>query len=137
METLQSVRADDQLASATTPPGGEIDIAPLLGTWWNTDKATGGVIRMDLAGKGGSLVVHAWGACAPAPCDWGERPAVAYAAGVGARAGMAFSATYDFGFLETVLAAYYKGGILVLDTFNTFKDASGRSNYFTREFFHR
>ena len=37
----------------------------------------------------------------------------------------------------TILAAYAKQGILVLDTFNTFTDASGRSNYFSREFFHR
>ena len=136
-ETLRSVRADDQLASAASLPPGEIDVAPLLGTWWNTDKATGGVIRMELSESGGAFVVHAFGACDPAPCDWGVRPAVAYAAAVGSRAGMAFSVTYDFGFLETLMAAYSKGGILVLDTFNTFKDASGRSNYFTREFFHR
>jgi hypothetical protein len=44
---------------------------------------------------------------------------------------------YDFGFLVTILAAYAKQGILVLDTFNTFTDSSGRSNYFSREFFHR
>ena len=50
---------------------------------------------------------------------------------------MAFSAVYDFGFMETLLAAYMKGGILVLDTFNAFKDSSGRASYFTREFFHR
>lgn len=135
MAELQSVRADDRLGSAA--PAGGIDVSPLLGTWWATDKATESVVEIELAERAGGFVVHAFGACAPAPCDWGERPAVAYAAAVGSRAAMAWSAVYDFGFMETILAAYMKGGILVLDTFNTFKDGSGRANYFTREFFHR
>ncbi len=135
MPELQSVRADDRLGSA--PPAGGIDVSPLLGTWWATDKATESVVKLELAERAGSFVVHAFGACAPAPCDWGERPAMAYTAAVGVRAAMAFSAVFDFGFMETLLAAYMKGGILVLDTFNTFKDGSGRANYFTREFFHR
>jgi hypothetical protein len=49
---------------------------------------------------------------------------------------MAFTARYDFGFMETTLAVYMKGGILVLDSFNSFKDSSGRCDYFTREFYH-
>jgi hypothetical protein len=137
MSTLQSVRADDQLGELASAPPGEIDVAPLLGTWWATDKATDSVVKLELADRAGSFVVHAFGACTPAPCDWGERPAVPYAATVGSRDAMAFSAVYDFGFMETLLAAYMKGGILVLDTFNTFKDGSGRASYFTREFFHR
>ena len=137
MTRLQSVRADDQLGEFASAPPGEIDVAPLLGTWWATDKATDSVVKLELADHAGSFVVHAFGACTPAPCDWGERPAVPYAATVGSRDAMAFSAVYDFGFMETLLAAYMKGGILVLDTFNAFKDASGRANYFTREFFHR
>lgn len=137
MAALQSVRVDDQAEGTDSAPAGEVDFSPLLGTWWSTDKATGGIVKMELADRGGTFVVHAFGACAPAPCDWGERPAVPYAASVSSREGMAFSALYDFGFLETLLAAYMKGGILVLDTFNTFKDGSGRASYFTREFYHR
>jgi hypothetical protein len=137
MTRLQSVRADDQLGELASAPPGEIDVAPLLGTWWATDKATDSVVRLELADRAGSFVVHAFGACTPAPCDWGERAAVPYAATVSSRDAMAFSAVYDFGFMETLLAAYMKGGILVLDTFNAFKDGSGRASYFTREFFHR
>ena len=137
MPRLQSVRADDQPGDPASLPAGEIDVSALLGTWWATDKATESVVKLELAERAGGLVVHAFGACAEAPCDWGERPAVAYAEAVGSRAAMAFSAAYDFGFLDTLLAAYMKGGILVLDTFNTFRDDSGRANYFTREFFHR
>jgi hypothetical protein len=135
METLQCMRIEDR-PSGGTPPG-EVDPSPMFGTWHNTDKQTAGVVRMVLAESGGRFTVRAWGAGEAELFDWGEIAATAHAAGVDSREGMAFSAVYDFGFVETILAAYTKSGILVLDTFNTFKDGSGRANYFTREFFHR
>lgn len=137
MDTATWMRAEERLAEGVVPPGGIVDLSALLGTWFNTDKNTGGVVTMALAGTPEDFTVHACGAASPEPQDWGTVPAVAYAANVGSAEGMAFSATYDFGFVETFLAAYTKSGILVLDTFNVFKDGSGRSNYFSREFFHR
>ena len=136
MEVATLMRAEERLPEGVAPPGGIRDLAALLGTWFNTDKNTGGLVRMTLAGTPGDFTVHAFGAGSPEH-DWGSIAAVAYASGVGSPDGMAFSATYDFGFVETFLAAYTKSGILVLDTFNVFKDGSGRSNYFSREFFHR
>jgi hypothetical protein len=135
VDSWRSMRVEDRLRGAA--PAGPVDVAPVLGTWWNTDKATEGVVRLELREHGGALRVHAFGAGEPGPYDWGEIAGTIYAANAGSRAGMAFSAVYDFGFAETILAAYTKSGILVLDTFNTFKDGSGRSHYFTREFFHR
>lgn len=136
MDVATLMRAEERLPEGAAAPGGISDLSALLGTWYNTDKNTGGLVRMILAGTPVSFTVHAFGAASPEN-DWGPAPAVAYAAGVGSPDGMAFSAVYDFGFVETFLAAYTKGGILVLDTFNVFKDGSGRSNYFSREFFHR
>ncbi len=137
MEILGYVRVEDQLGDGVAPPGGALDVTPVLGTWLNTDKATAGVVKLELSSYDGLFLVRAHGANAPAPYDWGEVPAVAYGAGITATEAVAFSAVYDFGFLTSMLAAYAKQGILVLDTFNTFKDSSGRANYFTREFFHR
>lgn len=139
MEVATLMRAEERLPEGVVPPGGIADLAALLGTWFNTDKNTAGVVRMVLAGTPEDFTVHAWGAGSPLSKehDWGQVPAVAYASGVASPDGMAFSATYDFDFVETFLAAYTKSGILVLDTFNVFKDGSGRSNYFSREFFHR
>jgi hypothetical protein len=137
MPVATLMRTEEGLPEGTAAPGRISDLSALLGTWFNTDKQTGGLVRMTLAGSPGDFTVQAFGAASPAPLDWGKVPAVAYAAGVASPAGMAFSATYDFGFVESFLAAYTKSGILVLDTFNVFKDGSGRSNYFSREFFHR
>ena len=131
------MRTEEGLPEGAAAPGRISDLSALLGTWYNTDKQTGGLVRMTLAGSPVDFTVQAFGAASPEPLDWGKVPAVSYAAGVGSPVGMAFSATYDFGFVETFLAAYTKSGILVLDTFNVFKDDSGRSNYFSREFFHR
>jgi len=39
--------------------------------------------------------------------------------------------------METVLAAYLNKRILVVDCYNTFKDGSGRCNYFFRDHFYQ
>lgn len=137
MKALDYVRAEDQLPEQARPPGGALDSSALVGTWFATDKQALGVVRLELRQRDGTLLVRAFGADPGEPYDWGEIEATAYGSSVTAVDAMAFSAVYDFGFLVTILAAYAKQGILVLDTFNTFTDSSGRSNYFSREFFHR
>jgi len=137
MATMNFTRAEDQLAAEQGQVGGApVDPSPLVGTWFNTDKQTHGIVRLVLTQHDGALKVRAFGACAPTPCDWGEVQGVAFSSGVSSPEGMAFTALFDFGFMETLLAVYLKGGILVLDSFNTFRDTSGRANYFSREFFH-
>ena len=126
-------------APGDTPatPGTPLDHQPIVGIWYATDQATPGVTQLTLASRDGALVIHAHGADEPQPHDWGETEATSYGAGPAADKAMAFTAEYDFGFLTILLAAYGKQGILVLDTFTRFHDDSGRSDYFTREFFHR
>lgn len=137
MRTLPYVRLADQLPDGTAAPAGPLDVTPMLGTWYATDLAADGIVRLVLSERDGNLVVRAFGAGTPEPHDWGEVTGTAYGATVSSTEAMAFSAVYRFDFLTTVLAAYAKQGIVVLDTFNTFDDSSGRANYFSREFFHR
>lgn len=139
METFKVTRLEDELpAGREARPGAAINSSPLHGTWHNTDKKTRGIVKLVISAGGGEggVAVRAFGACEPSPCDWGETEGRAYSAGAAESEGMAFTATFDFEFMETSLAVYMKGGILVLDSFNTFKDDSGRFNYFSREFFH-
>jgi hypothetical protein len=134
---LGSVRAEDRIPGDASPRAEPLDPRPLLGTWHATDENAGGVLRLELFESQDGLMVRAFGATEPEPYDWGEVRATVYGKSVVATEVMAFSALYDFGFMTTLLAAYGKQGILVLDTFNTFTDGSGRANYFSREFFHR
>ncbi|MEW6209840.1 MAG: hypothetical protein AB1631_15860 [Acidobacteriota bacterium] len=134
-QSMKYMREDDELKSDAT--GGQVDSSPLVGTWINTDKATGGIAKLILSKKGDSFFVQAFGACAPSPRDWGKVEGEVFSSAVDSREGMAFTARFDFGFMETSLAVYLKSGILVLDSFNTFKDGSSRSNYFSREFYYQ
>ena len=47
------------------------------------------------------------------------------------------SGRFVFPFLQTVLQANLKGGVMVVATYNTFTDGSGRVPYFMREFLAR
>src|SRR5207237_8456281 len=85
----------------------------------------------------GRVAVRACGALPDAANDWGAVEACAFAGGIEVHDGIGFKAFYDFGFMETVLAAYLNKRILVVDSYNTFKDGSGRCNYFFRDHFYQ
>jgi hypothetical protein len=137
MHRIGHTRANDLQGLADGARGAsEVDPGPLVGTWLNFDPATRGVVKVVVSDRGGVFAVRAYGACSPQPCDWGEVRADAFAGGVGLREGVGFRAFYDFGFLETIVAAYLNKRLLVVDTYNTFKDDSGRPNYFFRDHFY-
>ena len=137
MQALKYVRAEDQLEAGSGAPA-KIDPTPLLGEWVNTNTATRGIEKVVIGCNGDDVFVRVFGVWSPSTCDWGEAKAdVLYSAGVQSSAVMAFSATYDFGFLETRLEANLSLGLLVIANLNTFRDDIGRSNYFSREFFYK
>ena len=138
-----SMKLEDRPGAAPAGDAPRIDASAVVGSWRAADRDSDGVVRLELAAADdGGLRVRAWGAgdgpaADDAPRDWGEVPADLYTTSVDGGPAAGFTARYDFGFLETLLTAYFKGGLLVLDTFNTFRDGSGRAPYFTREFYHR
>jgi hypothetical protein len=109
----------------------------LVGDWVNTDQATRGIVRLLLSSFDGEFRVQAFGACQPDLCDWGVVKGEIYSEGVTSELAVGFQAIYEFQFMETRLAAYLNKRILVVDSYNTFKDGSGRSRYFSRDHFHQ
>ena len=109
----------------------------LVGHWVNTNKATRGIVRLFLSYGDGKFMAQAFGACLPTSCDWGVVPGELYSDGVESDSAVGFRAFYDFEFMETMLAAYLNKRILVVDSYNTFKDGSGRPRYFSRDHFHQ
>jgi hypothetical protein len=136
---VQYLRAQDRPnPDRVSAVGGSLDVSPFFGTWWNTNRATRGIPKVVLSGKDGRLMVRAFGADEDAAVDWGEVKAdVIYADSLHAREGMAFTARYDFGFMETHLGGNLNQGLLVIGIYNTFKDDSKRADYFNREFYYR
>lgn len=132
MTSLVYLRSEEQPGT-----GSAIAPGPLLGTWLNTNSATRGIASALLLRKGAEIVVRIVAAGISGPCDWGEAPASLFAADTSSAEAMAFSAFYDFGFMETQLQAHVRQGVLIIAKFDRFKDNSGRSNYFSKEFFYR
>ena len=116
---------------------GSIHPEPLLGTWLNTNTATRGIASAILSRQSGQITVRIVAAGDPGPGEWGETGASLFAADASSHEAMAFSAFYDFGFMETQLQAHVRQGVLIIAKFDRFKDSSGRSNYFSKEFFYR
>jgi hypothetical protein len=113
-----------------------IDPSLLLGRWVNFDKPSRGVRELVLAQSKEGLTVRIFGVSPGAPIDWGESPAAPFTDGVDLQAAVGFSAHYDFGYLRTLVAAYLNKRLLVVDTYNTFHDDTGRSSYFSRDHFY-
>jgi hypothetical protein len=138
MAHLQYRRANDLPAAAESlSRDATIDTAPLVGTWHSTNKTTRGIVKLILAAHDGIFTVQAFGALEPSPIDWGQVRGQAFADGVEQTESVGFRAFYDFGFLQTLVAAYLNKRILVVDTYNTFKDESGRCDYFLRDHFYQ
>jgi hypothetical protein len=123
--------------SEEQPIANSIHPEPLLGTWRNTNTATRGIASAMLSYKDKQIVVRIIAPGDPEPSDWGEAMASLFATDASSPEAMAFSAFYDFDFMETQLQAHVRQGVLIIAKFDRFKDNSGRSNYFSKEFFYR
>lgn len=138
MKPLAFTRANDLLAPAAPANNGlTISLAPLTGVWNSTNEETRGIVKLILSDNDGILLVQCFGAGGPSSVDWGTIHGEAFAGTVGTTDSVGFKASYDFGFLQTRVAAYLNKRILVVDTYNTFVDNSGRANYFMRDHFYQ
>jgi hypothetical protein len=136
MGTIAYTRLND-LWPGGTPSRETLDLSVALGDWSNFKPDTGEIRSLSLSEAGGGLILRAFGADDPEPRDWGETPALPHTSGLAAREISGFTARYDFGFMETQIAANIKYGTLVIQSYNAFRDGSGRPAYFNREFFYQ
>ena len=110
----------------------------LVGNWVNVNPGTRGIVKLSIGTAAGpTTTVHLYGACTPTPCDWGSVKGVSYSSEVASPRAMAFTALYSFAFKDAIVTGHLEGQLLVVEVYNRFKDASGRSDYFDKETFHR
>jgi hypothetical protein len=111
-------------------------VASLPGVWINT-AASGNVRAVVLTRSGALLQVHAYGYCAPDPCNWGTVTGVTFGSGISATTGGTFLVRYGFSFADKLLDGTVNaaGTLLSVRTWTEFTDHSGRSNYYTTETF--
>jgi hypothetical protein len=155
---LAAARGDDRLPMLWA----DVDPAPLLWRWRNTDAATRGIAEIRCELRDGEFVVRTVAVGPQGPIGWGEAVATVYndisSTGGGRAAadpvidgrptplyadisvtdsGPAFAVTYDHGFQRVHLQARIYLGVLVVPVFTEFTDGSGRASYFRREVFIR
>jgi hypothetical protein len=139
MESVRCVKAEDRVEMSNISQNGNgLRLDSLPGIWLNTDGGTRGIVKVVTAVKGSELTVRTFGAGDPDLIDWGEVEAdYIYAGSLSSHVAAGFTARYRFDFAEIHLQANWNQGLLVLASFTSFKDGSDRSNYFSRDFFHR
>ena len=132
MRSHDAVRAGDRDAASARP----LDVAPLLGTWINTESRWQWIRRLEVRDDGGDLTVRMTGGNEPSPQRWGPRPVEAvYAASIHGGDAVAFRASFDHGEMRSEVQATLNQGLMVLVAFTDATD-DGTSRV-TREFFAR
>lgn len=136
MQSLKCSRLEDNPALPIKPQ--PLSFESLLGTWINTNPGARGIAKLVVSQENGALSLQTFGFHSRSLIDWGQtRIETIYTKDVNSGEPMAFEACYDMDFMEIQVQANFSLGLLVLACFNTFKDQSGRENYFSREFFCR
>jgi hypothetical protein len=137
MTQLNYSRIEDVPPFGDQEPG-PVGIAPMLGSWISTNPYGQGIKEFVISRKNDQAYLQIYGTGRPEPIDWGETPISAiYGKDVCSSEPMAFEAQYDLGFMHVHMQGNFSLGLIVLACFNVFTDNSGRSNYFSREFFRR
>lgn len=129
--TIATMRADgNQLV------GAKADLSTLLGTWHNAMAATDHIAKVSVTEKDGRLLVQLYGSADGELVDWGEQEATPYVAN-GSTEVPGYFARYELGDVRTELAFNEKQGVLVIQSYTSFHDGSGRLSHYAREFFHQ
>ena len=137
---MKYVRVQDQLENSEAASPGMLSPSDFSGSWLNTNKETPGVTRVTCRAEGNVLRVRFEGNGSSEPSEWGEATAeLLCAAGIHGGPVMSFVTSFDLGFKNVRVGANLNQGLLVIATFHSWQNhiGVGRSNYFSREFFHR
>ena len=126
-------------ADAKQLSGAKADISSLLGDWVNCKPESDHIARISVSERDGEVVIRPYGTAVAEQgelVDWGETVATPYL-WPGRTDVAGFHARYEVGGVHTELASNEKLGVLVIQSYTSFHDDSGRLSHYAREFFHR
>ena len=140
MKERLEFRLSGQLDQALLDPATKtLNADKVVGRWVNTTTETKSVAEILIEQEGdrfyasvraiGDGKLISWPRASATPLANLEEEA-------GQRA-LAFAATFDLGFMNVETYIRTNKGVLVIVTYHTFLDGSGRANYVNREFFYR
>ena len=134
------------VAPASASPVPPVASTSLIGTWVNTNAASKSVKQIIIQqGRGGTVLVDAFGSCSPSLCEWGRVTGTVYGTSVSSTTGASFqtnqrflsggtewSRTQLFGTVSRTSTGALR---LTVREFTAFVDKSGRKNYTVTETF--
>jgi hypothetical protein len=116
----------------------EVDAGPLLGAWTNTNAGSGQIAGLRIEVIDDRPALSVWGVSPPSHRNWGTTPIDRlYRGNLQSLQAAAFEATFEAGSMTALLDANLSKGLLIIACMKSFRDGSGRSNYFVREFFRK
>ena len=113
--------------------------AHFLGNWRNVNRSTRNIIQAVITENPANhqLMLRAFGACSPTPCDMGSVPLMTFGRSVSDMNHKVGMAHYNFSFKQVDITIKVSGAYFILETYNHFTDNSGRQNYWTSDRFRR
>ena len=136
LEFKQSSHLDPALSDQVTIVS---NVEKLTGRWLNTNREPRGIAECLIETDSQDLIVKILGVGTEGPIAWPTARANVLA-NLEEEAGQrtaALAVSFDLSFMKSQTYIRINKGVLVIVLFNSFQDGSGRSNYVTREFFHR
>ena len=112
-----------------------LDHSLFLGRWLNTDSENAGIHEVSFNNSDGRLTLQVLANTDNGLIDLGVIDVTVMSDSPDSKEGTKFAVACDLGFMQVRMHGWVKLGVLVFSVFNHYADNSGRSNFFTREFF--
>lgn len=136
-ERLQQLEERITRLESSTEKTSTIDV-PFAGDWVTTANSNPGITRLSInQNNEGQWSIRAWGACHPTDCDWGTTSIHLLGESVSDNSFPYGFASWDHGFKSAHFTLRIEKDELVVESYDIFKDNSGRTNYRRLERFHR
>jgi hypothetical protein len=110
-------------------------VSGLVGTWYNTNSSTGGIVKFVVTQTASGLTFKSYGACSPTPCVHTTVVAYPHSAGVSSNTAIGFTSYRNDTFKYTRFSALRVGANMRLDAFSTFAAGDTRKDYVLSETF--
>ena len=137
---MKYLRIQDQVEKPGAAAAGALSPSDFSGKWISTNPDNPRIVSVTCTAEEKVLRVRLEGNGSSEPSDFGEATAeLLCAASIGGGPTMSFLATFDLGFKKVQAGANLNQDLLIISSYHSFHNdnGGGRSNYYSREFFHR
>jgi hypothetical protein len=116
--------------------GAHVDVSRLVGTWFGIKLDENRFAKLIIAEEGGGLLIHPYGAPDSEFPDWGQVEATPHVDS-GSTTATGFQAHCRFGAVRVEFVVVENQGVLLVQTFTSFHDGSGRTSEFGKAYYRR